>query len=54
MADLAGEQQAKDHTMTKADLVEQVTRVTELPLYIDRALTLLQEQAGIRMPQVMG
>jgi len=31
MAELAGEQQAKDHTMTKADLVEQVSRVTELP-----------------------
>jgi integration host factor subunit beta len=31
MADTAGEQQAKNHTMTKADLVEQVTRVTELP-----------------------
>jgi integration host factor subunit beta len=37
MADIAGEQQGqqpqqeKDHTMTKADLVEEVTRVTELP-----------------------
>src|ERR1700678_4573394 len=32
MADAAGMQvQSKDHTITKADLVEEVTRVTELP-----------------------
>src|SRR6201995_4326843 len=32
MADAAGKQeQNKDQTMTKADLVEEVTRVTELP-----------------------
>src|SRR5580658_10258428 len=31
MAEVAGEHQNKDHTMTKADLVEEVTRVTELP-----------------------
>jgi integration host factor subunit beta len=32
MADAAGEQGlSKDHTITKADLVEEVTRVTELP-----------------------
>jgi integration host factor subunit beta len=31
MANLAGEQDTKDRTMTKADLVEEVTRVTELP-----------------------
>jgi integration host factor subunit beta len=33
MADAAGEHgpEQKDHTMTKADLVEEVTRVTELP-----------------------
>ncbi|HXW55658.1 MAG TPA: HU family DNA-binding protein [Candidatus Cybelea sp.] len=30
MPDSAGAEQ-KDHTMTKADLVEEVTRVTELP-----------------------
>ena len=31
MAEAAGELENKDHTMTKADLVEEVTRVTELP-----------------------
>jgi integration host factor subunit beta len=31
MAEAAGEVENKDHTMTKADLVEEVTRVTELP-----------------------
>src|ERR1700683_1284668 len=31
MAEAAGERENKDHTMTKADLVEEVTRVTELP-----------------------
>jgi integration host factor subunit beta len=31
MAEAAGEHQKKDHTMTKADLVEEVTRITELP-----------------------
>ena len=31
MAEDAGEHEQKDHTMTKADLVEEVTRVTELP-----------------------
>jgi len=31
MADAAGEHQNKEHTMTKAELVEEVTRVTELP-----------------------
>ena len=31
MADAVGELENKDHTMTKADLVEEVTRVTELP-----------------------
>src|ERR1700730_5914180 len=32
MAEAAGEQEInKDHTMTKADLVDEVTRVTELP-----------------------
>jgi integration host factor subunit beta len=32
MADAAGKpEQSKDQTMTKADLVEEVTRVTELP-----------------------
>ncbi len=31
MAEAAGERGNKDHTMTKADLVEEVTRVTELP-----------------------
>ena len=31
MAEAAGEHENKDHTMTKADLVEEVTRVTELP-----------------------
>src|SRR5271169_6391276 len=30
MPDPAGERETKDHTMTKADLVEEVTRVTEL------------------------
>jgi integration host factor subunit beta len=30
MANAAGEHETKDHTMTKADLVEEVTRVTEL------------------------
>src|SRR5580698_5592994 len=31
MAEAAGEHENKEHTMTKADLVEEVTRVTELP-----------------------
>jgi integration host factor subunit beta len=31
MAEVAGELANKDHTMTKAELVEEVTRVTELP-----------------------
>jgi integration host factor subunit beta len=31
MADAAGEHEIKEHTMTKAELVEEVTRVTELP-----------------------
>lgn len=31
MADVAGEHQNKDHTVTKAELVEEVSRVTELP-----------------------
>jgi integration host factor subunit beta len=31
MADPAGEKPIKEHTMTKAELVEEVTRVTELP-----------------------
>lgn len=31
MAEAAGEREARDHTMTKAELVEEVTRVTELP-----------------------
>src|SRR5277367_6018808 len=31
MAEAAGEVENKEHTMTKADLVEEVTRVTELP-----------------------
>jgi len=31
MAEAAGQQENKEHTMTKADLVEEVTRVTELP-----------------------
>ena len=31
MPEAAGERENKDHTMTKADLVEEVTRVTELP-----------------------
>ena len=31
MPDTAGEHQNKDHTVTKAELVEEVTRVTELP-----------------------
>src|ERR1700690_205014 len=31
MADPAGEHAIKEHTMTKAELVEEVTRVTELP-----------------------
>ena len=31
MTDAAGGQEKVDHTMTKADLVEEVTRVTELP-----------------------
>ena len=31
MAEAAGEHVKKDHTMTKADLVEEVTRITELP-----------------------
>jgi integration host factor subunit beta len=31
MAEAAGERVNKDHTMTKADLVQEVTRVTELP-----------------------
>ena len=31
MAEAAGEHENKDHTLTKADLVEEVTRVTELP-----------------------
>jgi integration host factor subunit beta len=31
MAEPAGEHGTKEHTMTKAELVEEVTRVTELP-----------------------
>jgi|SRR6202046_446794 len=31
MEEVARERENKDHTMTKADLVEEVTRVTELP-----------------------
>jgi integration host factor subunit beta len=31
MAEAAGEQDNKEHTVTKAELVEEVTRVTELP-----------------------
>src|SRR5450755_2767207 len=31
MTDTAGQAENKDHTMTKADLVEEVTRVTDLP-----------------------
>jgi integration host factor subunit beta len=31
MPDVAGDQHDKEHTMTKAELVEEVTRVTELP-----------------------
>ena len=31
MADAAGEHEHKEHTVTKAELVEEVTRVTELP-----------------------
>src|ERR1700676_3259142 len=31
MADVAGEHENKDHTVTKAELVEEVSRVTELP-----------------------
>jgi integration host factor subunit beta len=31
MAEAAGEHGTKEHTMTKAELVEEVTRVTELP-----------------------
>src|ERR1700735_1579474 len=31
MAEAAGEHGIKEHTMTKAELVEEVTRVTELP-----------------------
>jgi integration host factor subunit beta len=31
MPEAAGERENKDHTMTKADLVEEVTRITELP-----------------------
>lgn len=31
MAEAAGEREGKDHTVTKAELVEEVTRVTELP-----------------------
>jgi integration host factor subunit beta len=31
MAEVAGEREGKDHTVTKAELVEEVTRVTELP-----------------------
>src|ERR1700678_3310892 len=31
MAEAAGEHGGKEHTMTKAELVEEVTRVTELP-----------------------
>jgi integration host factor subunit beta len=31
MAEAAGEQETKGHTVTKAELVEEVTRVTELP-----------------------
>ncbi|MGH7837903.1 MAG: HU family DNA-binding protein [Candidatus Binataceae bacterium] len=31
MAETAGVREHNDHTMTKADLVEEVTRVTELP-----------------------
>ncbi|HXJ18056.1 MAG TPA: HU family DNA-binding protein [Candidatus Polarisedimenticolia bacterium] len=31
MPEVAGEHEGKDHTVTKAELVEEVTRVTELP-----------------------
>jgi integration host factor subunit beta len=31
MAEAAGGRENKDHTVTKADLVEEVTRITELP-----------------------
>src|ERR1700691_3002147 len=31
MVDVAGEHENKDHTVTKAELVEEVSRVTELP-----------------------
>jgi integration host factor subunit beta len=31
MSDAAGVHETKDHTMTKADLVEEVTKITELP-----------------------
>jgi integration host factor subunit beta len=31
MANTAGEQHVKERTVTKADLIEEVTRVTELP-----------------------
>jgi len=31
MTNAAGQQEAKEHTMTKADLVEEVIRITELP-----------------------
>jgi nucleoid DNA-binding protein len=31
MANIAGEQHVKERTVTKADLIEEVTRVTELP-----------------------
>jgi integration host factor subunit beta len=31
MAEVAGERDKIEHTMTKADLVEEVTRVTDLP-----------------------
>ena len=31
MADVTGEHENKDHTVTKAELVEEVSRVTELP-----------------------
>jgi integration host factor subunit beta len=31
MAEAVGEHQGKEHTVTKAELVEEVTRVTELP-----------------------
>ena len=31
MAEAAGQRENTEHTMTKADLVEEVTRVTELP-----------------------